>query len=69
VIYRRHTGSAPLDALESTHDKEPLDISRAGNIFSLDNCQPYQLINTVKNQGEGLIAGITCEVFTFRRAI
>jgi len=42
VIYRRHTGSAPLDALESTHDKEPLDISWAGNIFSLDNCQPYQ---------------------------
>jgi hypothetical protein len=31
-----------LGALESTYDKEPLDTSWAGNIFSLDNCQPYQ---------------------------
>jgi hypothetical protein len=44
VIYRRHTGSAPLGALESTYDKEPLDTSWAGTIFSLDNCQPYQRI-------------------------
>ena len=43
VIYRRHMGSAPLGALESTYDKEPLDTSWAGNIFSLDNFQPYQL--------------------------
>jgi hypothetical protein len=44
VIYRRHTGSAPLGALQSTYDKEPLGTSWAGNIFPLDNCQPYQCL-------------------------
>jgi hypothetical protein len=35
VIYRRHTGSAPLGALQSTYDKEPLDTTVGQALFFL----------------------------------
>ena len=42
AINRRQTGSAPDSVLELTAKKEPLKTSWAGNISSIDNCQPYQ---------------------------